>query len=58
MTSRERVLAAFARSEPDIVPRWCVASPDFLAEADKTILCKLDEDLAAMDMEEVETATP
>jgi hypothetical protein len=33
MTSRERVLAAFAHVEPDIVPRWCGASPEFLAKA-------------------------
>ncbi|MCX7006794.1 MAG: hypothetical protein NTY53_06035 [Kiritimatiellaeota bacterium] len=33
MTSRERVLAAFAHVEPDLVPRWCGASPEFLAKA-------------------------
>jgi uroporphyrinogen decarboxylase len=33
MTSRERVLAAFAHSEGDLVPRWCGASPEFLAKA-------------------------
>jgi hypothetical protein len=33
MTSRERVLAAFAHSEADLVPRWCGASPEFLAKA-------------------------
>ena len=33
MTSRERVLAAFAHEEPDRVPRWCGASPEFLAKA-------------------------
>ena len=33
MTSRERVLAAFAHEEPDIVPRWCGASVEFWAKA-------------------------
>ncbi len=33
MTSRERVLAAFAHEEPDRVPIWCGASPEFIAKA-------------------------
>ncbi len=33
MTSRERVLAAFAHETPDRVPRWCGASPEFTAKA-------------------------
>ena len=33
MTGRERVLAAFAHEEPDRVPQWCGASPEFLAKA-------------------------
>lgn len=33
MNSRERVLTAFAHEEPDRVPRWCGASPEFLAKA-------------------------
>ena len=33
MTSRERVLNAFAHQEPDRVPRWCGASPQFLDKA-------------------------
>jgi uroporphyrinogen-III decarboxylase len=33
MTSRERVLCAFAHEEPDRVPRWCGASPEFIAKA-------------------------
>jgi uroporphyrinogen decarboxylase len=33
MTSRERVLAAFAHEEPDRVPVWCGASPEFIAKA-------------------------
>ena len=33
MTSRERVLAAFAHQEPDRVPAWCGASPEFVAKA-------------------------
>lgn len=33
MTSRERVLTAFAHREPDRVPAWCGASPEFWAKA-------------------------
>jgi uroporphyrinogen decarboxylase len=33
MNSRERVLAAFEHVEPDVVPRWCGASPEFLVKA-------------------------
>jgi hypothetical protein len=33
MTSRERVLTTFAHVEPDRVPRWCGASPEFIAKA-------------------------
>ena len=33
MTSAERVLTAFARQQADCVPRWCGASPEFLAKA-------------------------
>jgi uroporphyrinogen decarboxylase len=33
MTSRERVLTAFALEEPDRVLRWCGASPEFIAKA-------------------------
>ncbi len=33
MTSRDRVLAAFNHVEPDRVPCWCGASPEFLAKA-------------------------
>jgi uroporphyrinogen decarboxylase len=33
MTSRERVLATFAHEEPDRVPVWCGASPEFIAKA-------------------------
>ena len=37
MNSRERVLAAFDHIEPDLVPRWCGASPEFLAKAKKAL---------------------
>jgi uroporphyrinogen decarboxylase len=33
MTSRERVLTAFAHREPDRVPAWCGASPEFRDQA-------------------------
>lgn len=44
MTSRERVLAAFAHQEPDRVPRWCGASDEFWAKA-KVALNLGDEEL-------------
>jgi uroporphyrinogen decarboxylase len=44
MTSRERVLAAFAHEEPDAVPAWCGASPEFWARA-KAQLSLDDESL-------------
>ena len=37
MASRERVLAAFAHEEPDLVPRWCGASPEFIAKAKREL---------------------
>ncbi len=37
MTSRERVQAAFAHEEPDRVPCWCGASPEFLAKAKRQL---------------------
>jgi uroporphyrinogen decarboxylase len=33
MTSRERVLTSFNHTEPDRVPVWCGASPEFIAKA-------------------------
>jgi uroporphyrinogen decarboxylase len=42
MTSRERVQIAFAHREPDRVPAWCGASPEFLARASRE--CGLSED--------------
>jgi uroporphyrinogen decarboxylase len=45
MTSRERVLAAFAREEPDRVPAWCGASPEFLAKAKAHLGITSTEDL-------------
>lgn len=33
MTSRERVLTAFAHREPDRVPAWLGAPPEFIALA-------------------------
>ena len=37
MTSRERVLAAFEHAEPDCVPAWCGASPEFWDGAKRTL---------------------
>ncbi len=45
MTSRERVLAAFAHEEPDRVPAWCGASPEFLAKAKAHLEINDTEDL-------------
>ena len=33
ISSRERVLSVFAHEVPDRVPRWCGASPEFIAKA-------------------------
>ena len=44
MTSRERVLTAFAHREPDRVPAWCGASPAFW-DAAKLSLGLDDEEL-------------
>ena len=35
MNSRERVLITFQHREPDRVPMWCGASPEFMAKAQK-----------------------
>ncbi len=43
MTSRERVLAAFDHVEPDMVPRWCGASPEFLVKARRELNLPDDE---------------
>jgi len=37
MTSRDRVLAAFAHEEADRVPRWCGSSPEFIAKAKRQL---------------------
>ena len=37
MTSQDRVLAAFAHEEPDRVPAWCGASPEFIAKAKREL---------------------
>ena len=37
MTSRERVLTAFEHKEPDRVPAWCGASPEFWENAKRTL---------------------
>ncbi len=42
MTSHQRVLTAFAHREPDRVPIWCGASPEFLAKASRE--CGLSEE--------------
>ena len=42
MTSRERVLASFEHTEPDRVPTWCGASPEFLEKAMSEL--KLDDE--------------
>jgi len=45
MTSRERVLLAFAHQEPDRVPVWCGASPEFIAKALHQLRLNTLEDL-------------
>jgi uroporphyrinogen decarboxylase len=44
LTSRERVLTAFAHEEPDRVPCWCGASEEFWAKAKRELNLD-DEDL-------------
>ena len=43
MNSRERVLTAFAHEEPDRVPVWCGASPEFLQKAGRELNIADDE---------------
>jgi uroporphyrinogen decarboxylase len=43
MTPRERVLSAFAHVESDLVPRWCGASPEFMAKARRALGVADDE---------------
>ncbi len=45
MTSRERVRAAFAHEEPDRVPVWCGASPEFITKAKRHLGIENTEDL-------------
>jgi len=42
MTPRERVLTAFAHEEPDLVPAWCGASPEFWDKAKRVL--RLDDE--------------
>ncbi len=51
MNSRDRVLAAFAHQEPDRVPAWCGASPEFWEKAkrreglsNEALRCRLGDD--------------
>ena len=48
MTSRERVLAAFAHREPDRVPAWCGASPEFRERARRDLGFPDDESLSLL----------
>ncbi len=43
MTSRERVLKTFAHREPDRVPVWCGASPEFLTKATRECGLSVEE---------------
>ncbi len=45
MTSRERVLACFAHEEPDRVPVWFGASPEFIAKAKAQLEIESTNDL-------------
>ena len=45
MTPRERVRTTFAHAEPDRVPTWCGASPEFWASAKRTLGIADDEAL-------------
>lgn len=45
MNSRQRVLTAFEHHQPDRVPRWCGASPEFWAKAKRELGISEDEAL-------------
>lgn len=45
LNGRERVLTTFGHEEPDRVPRWCGASPEFLAKARQALHLPTDEDV-------------
>lgn len=45
MNSRDRVLCTFAHEEPDAVPRWCGASPEFWEKAKRELGIAEDEAL-------------
>lgn len=45
MTSRDRVLTAFDHDEPDRVPAWCGASPEFIAKARQVLTLPNTEDV-------------
>lgn len=45
MNSRERVLTTFAHEEPDRVPMWCGASPEFWEKAKRALGISDDEGL-------------
>ena len=45
LTPRERVLTAFEHTEPDAVPKWCGASPEFWAKAKRELGIADDESL-------------
>ena len=45
LTPRERVMTAFEHREPDAVPKWCGASPEFWAKAKRDLGIADDEAL-------------
>lgn len=45
MNSKERVLTTFRFAEPDRVPGWCGASPEFMDKAKKELKVNSDEEL-------------
>ena len=65
MSPRERVLAAFAHVEPDRVPAWCGASPEFWEKAkkaldldDEGLRIRLGDDFRVVRAREPETDPP
>ena len=48
MTSKERVITTMEFQEPDRVPRWLGASPEFISKAIKEFGLKDEEDLMQM----------
>jgi hypothetical protein len=48
MNSKERVLTTFKHSEPDRVPYWCGASPEFMRKAQQGLSLSSEEEVRVL----------